>query len=200
MAGTICIKIKRNCQGLYIKNIGYIQTIYSYKISTLLMHYNIGSITQTQDYLRILLSCISSVLDVQNKSSVDDVFLFRALSIQTEYYLHQYRREQSESNKHNVQRVLKWFREAAKKKTLFQGRLCHLQAFFSYLRNKENRAKLLLEDCMVASKVSDVIFDYEWALMSKRTWFHQQHMDLEQPFNNHIKYVLSKTSGHTDVH
>ena len=45
MAGKICIKIKRNCQGLYIKNIGYIQTIYSYKISTLLMHYDIGSTT-----------------------------------------------------------------------------------------------------------------------------------------------------------
>ena len=110
----------------------------------------------------------------------------------TEYSLHKFRMNPKPDMQNSVKKVLKAFRNQTKGKGLFQPRLYHLQAYFAYLRNKPNRAKLLLEDCVVASKDNDVTFDYEWALGSKRKWFINTlvEIDIEQQTSGPIKYIL----------
>jgi len=127
--------------------------------------------------------------DIRTHSDKNSLLVFRALSIQTEYFLHEFRRLPCNDTRNNVQRSLSSFKTFNKGNKLFQGRLFHLQAYFAFLKRRENRAKLLLEDCVVISKNVDITYEHEWALASKLTWLNH-HVDMEPTLNSTIKYIL----------
>ena len=80
---------------------------------------------------------------------------------------------------------------------LFQPRFIHYQAYHAFLRKKINRAKLLLEDCRVASKNLDGGYDLEWCQASLRSWFNEEE-DVERSIPTGvsiIKYVLPSNAS-----
>ncbi|XP_057290575.1 adenylate cyclase type 10-like isoform X2 [Hydractinia symbiolongicarpus] len=121
-------------------------------------------------------------------------FQSRFLSISAEYYLHCFRLNPTTQRKNAVQKAINKFKIHMRCKGLFQARLYHLQAYFAYLKGKSNRAKLLLEDSVVASKNNDVSFDLEWAMASKATWFNDQseEIELEPLMSRSSKYILPR--------
>ena len=72
-------------------------------------------------------------------------------------------------------------------------RLFHLQAYFAYLRGKISRAKLLLEDCIVANKRVEPMFEVEWAVSSKHHWFSDEPQpEFADTYDGHSKYILPR--------
>ena len=125
-----------------------------------------------------------------------EIFMWRLLSAHTECALHYHRYLPSVESKNDLQSILKTFQNTIKGKGLFQARLYHYQAYYAYLRKKTNRAKLLLEDCNVASKNHNVAFDLEWAIASRSTWFVEK-WDLADPeiqYSGLIKYILPRNA------
>lgn len=125
-----------------------------------------------------------------------EIFLWRFVAARTECALHLFRFEEgSNQSREILQHSLKSFQTNIKGKGLFQARLYHYQAYYAYLRKKSNRAKLLLEDCNIASKNHDVGFDLEWALASRRNWSldRRDSVENEMQYSGLIKYVLPKT-------
>lgn len=138
---------------------------------------------------------ISYRLEIQKVDIQNEHFYVRFLANRLECSIHQYRCRASASNELKIQLVsnLSKFAEAVKEYGLFQPRLYHYQSYYAYLRKKSNRAKLLLEDCRVASKNLDVGFELEWCMASLRTWFAEDNedMDLEmQLAGSNVKYIL----------
>ena len=124
---------------------------------------------------------------------MDILFYCNAMAITLEYSLHRFRQYPTTESKANVQNALKHFQNQLYGKSLLQARRYHLQAYFAYLRKMNSRAKLLLEDCLIASKTNEMTFDYEWALTSKKTWFANSDVDIEQQAGGTIKYIFPRT-------
>ena len=125
---------------------------------------------------------------------MNELFWWRLAAAHTECTMHIYRYQRDVESKNMLQNTLKVFQKVVGGKGLFQGRLYHFQAYCAYLKHKHNRAKLLLEDCMVASKNDDMLYDLEWALASRRDWFFEGEDvgDAELQYTAGIKYVLPK--------
>ena len=101
-----------------------------------------------------------------------DLFLHKRAKVNlTEYCLLLHASLKTKDTNRQVNRQLKELRKLCKYCPLLHPRIYHLQAYFAYLKGKDARAKLLLEDCFVVSKEYGISLENEAAETSKYTWF-----------------------------
>ena len=139
---------------------------------------------------------LPSLAEPEDEEIQHEIFKIRFNLYQLECSLHEYRcyltNSTSTGNEIKVKTAVNLNRvqDAVKGYGLFQARFIHYQAYYAFLRKKGNRAKLLLEDCRVASKNVDGGHDLEWCQASLRSWFNLDE-DVERfVTSGGAKYVL----------
>eukprot|EP00794_Sanderia_malayensis_P020042 gene20042-22009_t len=125
-----------------------------------------------------------------------EMFLYcRAYAKIVEYNLLHFREHRKNPKEKAIcNQVLKKFKTLAKKYTVLLPRLYHLQAYFAYLRGKSSRAKLLIEDCLVASNSLEPMFEVDWAMSSKHDWFSNEveRHDNDEIYDGKTKFYLPR--------
>lgn len=66
---------------------------------------------------------------------------------------------------------MKKFKLVLKSFQVFKARYLHFKAYFHIMRNQPYKAQHLLSKALLESNRSGCLYDSEWCLHSKNTWF-----------------------------